>query len=74
MSAVPKNLLFTHVHKKLLQMYGETKNLYITYSSVRNININNNTKKKRKFNIILYNIYNIIQNPPFKKKSISYFI
>ena len=25
MSAVPKNFLFTHVHKKLLQMYGTTK-------------------------------------------------
>ena len=40
--------------------------IYSIYNSVRNININNDTlKKKRKFNIILYIIY-IIQN--LKKK------
>ena len=69
MSAVPKHVLVTHVHKKLLQMYGKNKNknLYITYNSVRNININNNTPKKIQYNII-YNIYNIIKNPSLKKK------
>ena len=25
-------LLFTHMHKKLLQMYGKNKNLFITYN------------------------------------------
>ena len=36
-------------------MYGENKNLYITYNSVRNININNDTpKKEKKIQVILY--------------------
>ena len=46
---------------------GEKKNLYITYNSVRNININNDTPKKEKK--IQYNIiYNTIQNLKKKKK------
>ena len=71
MSAVPKNLFFTHVHKKWLQMYGKNKNLYITYNSVRNININNDTpKKEKKIQVILYiQYYTESQKKKKKKKS-----
>ena len=42
-------------------MYGKNKNLYITYNSVRNININNDTpKKEKKIQVILYITYIIL--------------
>ena len=50
-------------------MYGKNNNQYISYISVRNININNDTPKKEtkiQYNII-YNVYNIIQNLKKKK-------
>ena len=53
-------------------MYGKNNNQYVSYISVRNININNDTPKKEKkiqYNII-YNVYNIIQN--LKKTKNSY--
>ena len=52
-------------------MYGKNKNLYITYNSVRNITINNDTPKKEKkiqVIIIIHNIYNTIQNLNQKNK------
>ena len=50
-------------------MYGKNKNLYITYNSVRNININNDTpKKEKKIQVILYITYTI-QNLNKKNKN-----
>ena len=46
-------------------MYGKNKNLYITYNSVRNITINNDTPKKEKkiqVIIMIHNIYIIIRH------------
>ena len=50
-------------------MYGKNKNLYITYNSVRNININNDTpKKEKKIQVIFYITYIILYRISKKKK------